>query len=137
MEVLPTSLLYLEKLMLNSGNLMNSNNWRKLVLTSLLLAAKVISDTEIPNAVFSKAVQIFSLEEINELERIFIQLLEYKLHVNGGEYAKYYLVLRVFAEEENIDWKFKPTSFHMLDKLKKGSDTLQKYWSDQLLSKTH
>ena len=30
MEVLPTSLLYLEKLMLNSGNLMNSNNWRKL-----------------------------------------------------------------------------------------------------------
>eukprot|EP00826_Nyctotherus_ovalis_P063394 TRINITY_DN9296_c0_g1_i1.p1 TRINITY_DN9296_c0_g1~~TRINITY_DN9296_c0_g1_i1.p1 ORF type:complete len:231 (-),score=49.51 TRINITY_DN9296_c0_g1_i1:143-835(-) len=135
-ETLPIALLYLEKLMLNTGNLMNSNNWQKLTLIALLLATKVTSDTEISNKAFAANIPSFPLEEANELERVFMELLEYKLHVNGGEYTKYYFILRAFAEKEKLAWSFRPTSFHKLIELQKASDKLEKECNTQLLYKT-
>eukprot|EP01022_Parablepharisma_sp_SALTPOND_P016636 TRINITY_DN2486_c0_g2_i1.p1 TRINITY_DN2486_c0_g2~~TRINITY_DN2486_c0_g2_i1.p1 ORF type:complete len:601 (+),score=45.45 TRINITY_DN2486_c0_g2_i1:1002-2804(+) len=112
------SLLYLEKLMLSTGILMNSHNWQRLLFISLVLAAKVWSDDELSNTFFVKKFPSLTLEGINELERIFLQSLEYKLHINGAEYAKYHLVLRAFAGKENMDLVFNPVPLHKLAVIK-------------------
>jgi len=49
-----------------------------------------------------------SLKEINELERVYLEMLDYHLHICGSEYAKYYFILRAFAEKVKGNFPLKP-----------------------------
>ena len=120
-EAIPIALLYLERLILNTGNFITESNWKKLTLAALLLAGKVISDKKV-----IINVPEFSLEEINELEKVFMELLEYKLHVSAGEYTKYYFILRAFAEKEKIGWNLKATPVDKLMELQRMSEQYEK-----------
>ena len=37
--------------------------------------------------------------EINKLEQLFLEFIDYKLVIKGGEYAKYYFILRSMADD--------------------------------------
>ena len=45
------------------------------------------------------AFPIFPTKMINEMERVFLDYIEYNLYVKSSEYAKYYFILRTFAEK--------------------------------------
>ena len=42
-----------------------------------------------------------TLKEISSLEKVFLQLIEFELILRGAEYAKYYFILKTFADNFN------------------------------------
>lgn len=42
-----------------------------------------------------------TLKEISSLESVFLSLIDFDLIIRGGEYAKYYFILKTFAEKFN------------------------------------
>eukprot|EP00826_Nyctotherus_ovalis_P017049 TRINITY_DN14984_c0_g1_i16.p2 TRINITY_DN14984_c0_g1~~TRINITY_DN14984_c0_g1_i16.p2 ORF type:complete len:273 (+),score=92.75 TRINITY_DN14984_c0_g1_i16:2019-2837(+) len=107
-EIPIIALLYIEKLMLKTGLLMNQVNWRRFTFIALVIASKIWDDESFENIHFTKVFPDISLKEINELERIYLELLEYHMHICGSEYAKYYFILRAFAEKVKGKFPLKP-----------------------------
>ena len=98
-EIPIIALLYIEKVMLKTGILINSSNWKRFTLISLVIGSKIWDDDSFENVHFTKVMTELSLREVNELERVFLELLDYKLFINGSEYAKYYFILRTYSEK--------------------------------------
>lgn len=40
-----------------------------------------------------------TLQEINELEKVFLEIVGFDLYIKGGEYAKYYFILKALQKE--------------------------------------
>jgi len=80
-----------------------------------------------------------SLKEINELERTYLQLLDYRLNINGSEYAKYYFILRTVAERANVKFPLKPMHIDEVLKLQHQAKKMQQTMKSvhENMSKTH
>ncbi len=87
---------------------------------------------------FTKAFPDVSLAEINELERIYLRFLDYKLHINGSEYAKYYFILRTVSEKANVKFPLKPMPLDKVLELEKNAKKIQENMKEvhNTLSKT-
>ena len=66
-----------------------------------------------------------TIKEINEFERVFLDLIGYDLVVKGAEYAKYYFILRTIAENNNIKLPLKPLSVDKILNLQKTSNDVE------------
>ena len=66
-----------------------------------------------------------SLREINELERIFLTLIDYDVQINGAEFAKYYFILRSLSEKAGIKFPLKPITAEEINKFKKYMERAQ------------
>jgi len=88
------ALLYAERLMSQGKIAMNGRNWRPILLVSILMASKMWDDLSSWNVEFSDIFPIFTLHEINTLEKLFLHELNYNLFISGKEYARYYFALR-------------------------------------------
>jgi len=88
------ALLYAERLMSQGKIAMNGRNWRPILLASILMASKMWDDLSSWNIEFSELFPIFTLKEINMLEKLFLQEINYNLFISGTEYARYYFALR-------------------------------------------
>lgn len=95
------SLIYLERLMQNHVPLMAST-WRPIVLCSLLLASKVWQDLSSWNIEFCQTYPEFKLEAINDLERQFLQEINWDLYISPSLYAKYHFALRSMTAQKNF-----------------------------------
>ena len=84
---------------------------------------------------FTKVFPDITLKEINELERIYLEMLEYKLHICGSEYAKYYFILRAFAEKVNHKFPLKPMPLDKILSLQKNAKKME-VASQEFLEKT-
>lgn len=69
-------------------------NWLPIVSTSLLTASKVYDDHSSFNAEFAAILPIFTLRQINDMERVFLTTLSYELYISSSVYAQYYYGLR-------------------------------------------
>jgi hypothetical protein len=98
-EIPVVCLVYLEKLLLSTGILLNKWNWRRLVLICLCLASKIWDDDSLENVHFPKVMPDITNFEINKLEQIFLEFIDYKLVIRGSEYAKYYFIMKTLAED--------------------------------------
>ena len=98
-EIPIVCLVYLEKLLLTTGILLNKWNWRRTVLICLCLASKIWDDDSLENVHFPKVMSDVTNFEINKLEQLFLEFIDYKLVIKGAEYAKYYFILRSMAED--------------------------------------
>ena len=101
-------LIYVERLLTKTGILLNNSNWRRLSLIALCVASKIWDDDSLENQHFPKVMKDVTLKEINELERVFLDLLGYDLMIRGAEYAKYYFILRTLAEKHQVEFKLRP-----------------------------
>merc|ERR1719233_2243896 len=88
------ALLYAERLMSQGKIAMNGRNWRPILLASILMASKLWDDLSSWNIEFAQLFPIFSVKEINMLEKLFLQEINYNLFISGTEYARYYFALR-------------------------------------------
>lgn len=86
------------------GSPMTSLNVHRLVITSVMVAAKFLDDSHYNNAHFAKIGGV-STPEMNRLEREFLQILRYRLHitVNAFESCCAYL-----EKEAAIGGAYKP-----------------------------
>jgi len=98
-ECIIISLIYVERLIKKTkGELRpQSDNWRSILFSSMVLASKVWDDLSMWNCDFSKigpCGMTFSLQRTNELEIALLSALQYRVKVGASEYAKYYFLLR-------------------------------------------
>ena len=92
------ALVYIEKILLKTGILVNKYNWKRLILVTMCVASKVWDDDSLENVHFPKVMADVTLPMINKLELILVDLfLGYELVVKGSDYAKYYFILRTIA----------------------------------------
>ena len=88
------SLIYTERLMDKRHISITLRNWRPILIASILTASKVWDDLSSWNIEFSNLLPILSLSNINKLEGLYLQSLQYDLYISSSEYAKYYFALR-------------------------------------------
>jgi len=106
-ESLIFSLIYIDRLGALDGRFMvTSYNVHRLVLTSILMAAKFYDDIHFKNSHYANVGGI-SVKEINILEKIFLNELNFDLHV-GKKLYKWYR--KCFDKAISKDRSLKPRS---------------------------
>lgn len=95
-------LVYVNRLIGLVNMPLTADNWKPVVITSLVVSQKVWDDNPLCNADFSILYPVLNVKQINFLELRFLLLLEYKLTVSASLYARYYFELRTIYEHE---WK--------------------------------
>ena len=111
---------------------MNWSNWKRLTLISLILASKIWDDDSLENVHFPQVMNDISLKEITGLEKVFLQLVNFDLVIRGSEYAKYYFILKTFAEQFNSTLPMGPLTVNQMSHLqnhtlKAESELREKY----------
>jgi len=131
-EIPLIALAYIERLLTKVGVLINHWNWRRIVLTALIVASKVWDDESLENIHFPKAMPELSVKEVNNLEKIFLDLIDYDLVVKGGDHAKYYFILRSMAKdfEDPDQVQMDPISYEDMKKLQRNSDKAEEVLRD-------
>ena len=97
-EIPILALIYIEKLIHNTGILLNKYNWRRVTLIALCIASKIWDDDSLENVHFPKVMSDVTNKEINKLEQSFLDFIDYRLVISGADYAKYYFIMRTLAE---------------------------------------
>eukprot|EP00347_Sterkiella_histriomuscorum_P022347 403330799 len=132
---------YIERFLTKTGVLMNHANWKRLTLISLTLASKIWDDDSLENVHFPQVMPDVTLKEIASIEKIFLQMIEFQLIIKGAEYAKYYFILKHFAEKFNSTLPMGPLSVEQMSDLqnntvKAESDLRERYNVKLSLKKT-
>ena len=75
---------------------------------ALILAQKVWDDRSLHNVDFSVFCPMFTLKEINHLEKKFLELIGYDVSVNSSLYASYHFQLRTLCQKSHHGFSLKP-----------------------------
>ena len=100
-EIIIITLIYLERLTFNTGLLLTSRNWRRTIFTAMIIASKLWDDDSFENTHYAQIFTHLSIGEINLLERTFLELIGYKVHIKRSEYFNYFFILKSIALQYN------------------------------------
>ena len=78
------------------------------MLCSLLVAQKVWDDRYLSNADFAFIYPFFMTEQLNRIEKKFLELIQYNVTVKSSLYAKYYFELRALFKENEKEFPLVP-----------------------------
>ncbi|KAF4321604.1 hypothetical protein BBO99_00004576 [Phytophthora kernoviae] len=88
-ECFVLALVYMDRLHQMQGFVLTELNVHRVVITSIVLAAKFFDDHYFNNAYYAKVGGV-PCPEMNELEVEYLLLINFSLHVSSETYARYY-----------------------------------------------
>ncbi|XP_065191537.1 cyclin-Y-like protein 1 [Sycon ciliatum] len=121
------TLVYLERLLHYAEIDLHPSNWKWIVLGSVLLASKVWDDQAVWNVDYCQILRDISVEDMNELERHLLELLQFNINVDSSVYAKYFFDLRSLAEENQLMLESEPLTRDRALKLEAMSPATNRY----------
>ncbi|KAI5106861.1 cyclin-Y-like protein 1, partial [Silurus meridionalis] len=128
------TLVYLERLLTYAEMDICPCNWKRIVLGAILLASKVWDDQAVWNVDYCQILKDITVEDMNEMERHFLELLQFNINVPASVYAKYYFDLRSLADDNNLSFPLEPLSKERAQKLEAISRLCEDKYKD--LSRT-
>ncbi|KAI4831441.1 hypothetical protein CesoFtcFv8_027756 [Champsocephalus esox] len=124
------TLVYLERLLTYAEMDICPCNWKRIVLGAILLASKVWDDQAVWNVDYCQILKDITVEDMNEMERHFLELLQFNINVPASVYAKYYFDLRSLADENNLSFPLEALSNQRAQKLEAISRLCEDRYKD-------
>ncbi|CAN9498123.1 unnamed protein product [Ophioblennius macclurei] len=124
------TLVYLERLLTYAEMDICPCNWKRIVLGAILLASKVWDDQAVWNVDYCQILKDITVEDMNEMERHFLELLQFNINVPASVYAKYYFDLRSLADDNNLSFPLEPLSNKRAQKLEAISRLCEDKYKD-------
>ncbi|XP_063174008.1 cyclin-Y-like protein 1 isoform X2 [Candoia aspera] len=122
--------VYLERLLTYAEIDICPSNWKRIVLGAILLASKVWDDQAVWNVDYCQILKDITVEDMNEMERHFLELLQFNINVPASVYAKYYFDLRSLADDNNLCFLLEPLSKERAQKLEAISRLCEDKYKD-------
>ncbi|GMT19736.1 hypothetical protein PFISCL1PPCAC_11033, partial [Pristionchus fissidentatus] len=119
------TLIYLERLLNYAEMDLCPSNWRRVVLASVMLASKVWDDQAVWNVDYCQILGDINVDDMNELERRFLECLDFNINVPSSVYAKYYFDLRTLAIANDLHLPIQPLYRERAKKLEALSRTYE------------
>lgn len=113
-------LVYIERLVVLTGVTLHATNWKRILLSTLILASKVWEDLAVWNADFLHLFRGLSVAHLNELEKYLLNYLQFNVTVKASLYVKYYFDVRELAPPESTD-TFTPLNKEAASRLEENS----------------
>ncbi|KAL6069528.1 Cyclin Y [Balamuthia mandrillaris] len=130
-------LAYIERLISATGVTLHASNWRRIILSSLILASKVWEDQAVWNVDFLSVFPNVDVNDLNKLEKYFLELVGYNVSLKASEYAKYYFELRELAEKDSKHFPLEPLTTQGAARLEeRAKETEQRVKSTLKLKRT-
>ena len=118
-QTLITSIVYIERLVFFSSIDFTPKNWRRLLMIALIVSSKVWDDESLENHQFAKILAQFETRGINQMEKEFLERIEYDLEVCIETYTRYYFHLKTHSTPNACNPKPKFLTFDEIKKNKK------------------
>ncbi|XP_022665795.1 cyclin-Y-like protein 1 [Varroa jacobsoni] len=119
------TLVYLERLLTYAETDMVPVSWRRMLLGAILLASKVWDDQAVWNVDYCLILKETRVEDMNNLERRLLELIDFNINVPSSVYAKYYFELRSLAEQNGLAFPAEPLSRSRAQRLEAMSRLLE------------
>ncbi|KAJ6852523.1 cyclin-P3-1-like isoform X2 [Iris pallida] len=94
--------IYIDRFLQQPDFLLTSFNVHRLLMTSVVIAAKFIDDAFFKNAYYARVAGV-STEEMNRMELNLLFSLDFRLQVNMGTFGMYCLQLEKEAGEYHVE----------------------------------
>ena len=99
---------------------------------------QVWDDRSLHNIDFSVFCPMFTLKEINFLEKKFLELIDYDVSISASLYASYYFQLRTLCQRVDREFSLKPMDIDTAAKLEaRGVAYKEKFKSDHGAVRKH
>eukprot|EP00039_Didymoeca_costata_P024250 m.9752 g.9752 ORF g.9752 m.9752 type:complete len:352 (+) comp4127_c0_seq1:229-1284(+) len=111
------TIVYINRAIQYTELALHASNWKRVLLGAILMASKVWDDQAVWNVDFCGILPKIDVDEMNDLERTYLEMLQFNINVDSSVYTKYYFELRNLAEEANRPFPLKPISVEQAAKL--------------------
>ena len=97
------SLIFIDRLCEYNNIILTYNNVHRILFVSIVIAIKYNEDKFYDNKYYAQIGGI-SLNELNKLENLFLEMCQFKLYVSSDVFEKYSKYLNSFEKIDNISW---------------------------------
>jgi len=102
------TLIYLKRFIQASKIALTPDSWQRLIITAMILASKVWDDESYENSDFAQFCPLYTVEQLSNFEKNFLQCVGYDMSVKASEYARAYFLLRTIGAKDLGDFDIPP-----------------------------